>query len=163
MIVVADASPLNYAVRIGVADVLFELYGLIIIPTAVKVELTTERAPAVVRSWIANHGDRIDVREVVLPEDQRLSALDAGEAQAIFLAETTPKSLLIIDEREGRAEARRRGLAVTGLLGVIRDGAVRGYIDFEGALRKLKATDFRLSDEVEEIIRAQYNNRRSGK
>jgi len=77
------------------------------------------------------------------------------------LAEQTPNSLLIIDEREGRAEARRRGIAITGLLGVIRDAAIRGHIDFEDTLKKLKETDFRLSDEIEAIVREQYRNSRA--
>jgi predicted nucleic acid-binding protein len=90
-----------------------------------------------------------------------LNSLHHGEAQAIFLAEQTPNSLLIIDEREGRAEARRRGIAITGLLGVIRDAAIRGHIDFEDTLKKLKETDFRLSDEIEAIVREQYRNSRA--
>ena len=77
------------------------------------------------------------------------------------MAEQTPNSLLIIDEREGRAEARRRGIAITGLLGVIRDAAIRGHIDFEDTLKKLKETDFRLSDEIEAIVREQYRNSRA--
>jgi len=74
------------------------------------------------------------------------------------LAQQTPNSLLIIDERDGRAEARRRGINITGLLGVIRDGAIRGYLDFEDALKKLKETDFRLSNETESIVREQCRN-----
>jgi predicted nucleic acid-binding protein len=95
------------------------------------------------------------------PSFLSMNSLHRGEAQAIFLAQQTPDSLLIIDEREGRAEARRRGIAITGLLGVIRDAAIRGHIDFEGALKKLKATDFRLSNEIEAIVREQYKNSRT--
>jgi len=161
VIVIADTSPLNYAVRIGIADALFELYGNIVVPAAVHLELTDPSAPAALRSWVRDHSDRIEVREVTLPDDPALNRLHAGEAQAIFLAQETPNSLLIIDEREGRAEARRRGIAVTGLLGVIRDGAIRGYIHFEDALVKLKETDFRLSNEIEAIVREQYRKSRN--
>ncbi len=156
MIVIADTSPVNYAVMLGIADVLFQLYGRIVVPAAVHLELTDPGAPASLRSWMQDHSDRIEVREVTLPDDPALNGLHAGEAQAIFLAQETPNSLLIIDEREGRAEARRRGIAVTGLLGVIRDAAIRGYIHFEDALVKLKETDFRLSNEIEAIVREQY-------
>ncbi len=158
MIVIADTSPLNYAVMIGVADALFGLYGQIVVPAAVHRELTSSGAPAALRFWAQDHRDRISVREVNLPDDPELRCLDPGEAQAIFLAQQTPNSLLIIDERDGRAEARRRGINITGLLGVIRDGAIRGYLDFEDALRKLKETDFRLSKETEGIVREQYRN-----
>jgi predicted nucleic acid-binding protein len=112
--------------------------------------------------WVLDHRDRIEVRKVETPDEVELNSLQNGEAQVIFLAQQTPNSLLIIDEREGRAEARRRGIAVTGLLGVIRDGAIRGYLDFERTLKHLKETDFRLSDEIEAIVREQYRNSQAG-
>jgi predicted nucleic acid-binding protein len=161
VIVIADTSPLNYAVMIGVADALFALYGQIVVPSEVHAELTGSGAPAALRLWVENHRNQIEVRDVKLPDDPGLNKLHAGEAQAIFLALQTPNSLLIIDEREGRAEARRRGIAVTGLLGVIRDGAIRGHLDFEDALEKLKGTDFRLSSEIEAIVREQYRSGRA--
>jgi predicted nucleic acid-binding protein len=161
VIVIADTSPLNYAVRIGIADALFDLYGQIVVPAAVHAELISPGAPDALRFWVEEHRGSIDVREVSLPDDPGLNSLHHGEAQAIFLAEQTPNSLLIIDEREGRAEARRRGIAITGLLGIIRDAALRGHIDFEDALKKLKETDFRLSDEIEAIVREQYRNSRA--
>jgi len=161
VIVIADTSPLNYAVMIGVADALFDLYGEIVVPAAVYAELTHSGAPIALRFWVESHLNRIEVRDVKLPDDPGLNSLHPGEAQAIFLAQQTPNSLLIIDEREGRAEARRRRIAVTGLLGVIRDGAIRGHIDFEDALKKLKATDFRLSNEIESIVREQYRSSRA--
>lgn len=162
MIVIADTSPVNYAVMLGIADVLFQLYGRIVVPAAVYAELTGSGAPINLQLWVEDHHDQIEVRESNPPDDPGLNSLHAGEAQAIFLAQQTPNSLLIIDEREGRAEARRRGIAVTGLLGVIRDGAIRGYLDFDATLKRLKETDFRLSDQIEAIVRGQYNNRRAG-
>ncbi len=161
MIVIADTSPLNYAVRIGIADALFDLYGQIVVPAAVHAELVSPGAPAALRFWVEEHRNLIEVHEVSLPADPALNCLHLGEAQAIFLAQQTLNSLLIIDEREGRVEARRRGIAITGLLGVIRDAATRGYIDFEDALKKLKATDFRLSNDIEAIVREQYRRSRS--
>jgi predicted nucleic acid-binding protein len=138
------------------------LYGRIVLPVGVYTEMVDPGAPPALRLWVANHRDRIDMREVALPNDQALNHLHPGEAQAIFLAQQTPNSLLIIDDREGRAEARRRGIAITGLLGVIRDGAIRGYLDFEVALEKLRKTDFRLSKAVEAIAREQYRKSRVG-
>lgn len=59
----------------------------------------------------------IDVRPVVTPEDDALETLDPGEREAIVLAQQTNADFLLIDERRGRLEARRRGILTTGTLG----------------------------------------------
>jgi predicted nucleic acid-binding protein len=49
MIVVADTSPINYLVSIDEIGVLPALYGRVIIPQAVRDELSRDRAPEAVR------------------------------------------------------------------------------------------------------------------
>jgi predicted nucleic acid-binding protein len=149
--VIADTSPLQYAVEIDIADTLFMLYGRIVVPVAVASEMRHPGAPLLLRRWVEDNQNGIQVQSVRVPDDPRLRALDLGEREAIALAQKTLGSLLIIDDREGREEARRRGLRITGLLGVIRDAALRGYIDFDAAIQKLRNTDFRLSPEVEAL------------
>ena len=156
MTIIADTSPLHYAVVIGAEEAIFNIYGSIVIPMAVYAETQDVGAPENLRRWIESNHHRIEIRRVSMSDDSRLRMLDAGEAEAIQLAQETPNSLLLIDEKDGRAEARRRGLNITGLLGVIRDAALSGYIDFEETLAKLKLTDFRLSSEIETLIRARY-------
>src|ERR1017187_10167589 len=58
---------------------------------------------------------------------------------------------LLIDELAGRTEAERRKLHVTGNLGV--HAYVAGFIDFDQALARLRSTNFRLSAEVERLVR----------
>jgi len=156
--IVADTSPLHYAVLIGAGDAIFHLYGHIVIPTAVYRELLNAGAPESLRQWVEGNRHRIEIRQVNLTDDPHLRKLDAGEAEAIQLAQLTPDSLLLIDERDGRAEAKRRGLNITGLLGVIRDAALSGHIDFEETPGELKRTDFRLSSGVETLVRALYKS-----
>ena len=156
MTVIADTSPLQYAVEIDVAHTLFMLYGRIVVPAAVSSEMRHSGAPLLLRRWVEDHNEEIQVLSVQVPDDPRLALLDLGEREAIVLAQRTPGSLLIIDDGEGREEARRRGLRITGLLGVIRDAALRGFLDFDEALQKLRNTDFRLSPEVEDLVRRQY-------
>jgi sugar phosphate isomerase/epimerase len=43
---------------------------------------------------------------------------------------------------------------------VIRDAALSGCVDFEEALSRLKDTDFRLSLEIETLIREQFQSAR---
>jgi predicted nucleic acid-binding protein len=154
--VIADTSPLQYAVEIDVAHTLFMLYGRIVIPVAVSSEMRHPGAPLLLRRWVEDCQQEIEVRSVQVPDDPRLAFLDLGEREAIALAQMTPGSLLIIDDGDGREEARRRGLRITGLLGVIRDAALRGFLDFDDAIQKLRNTDFRLSPEVEALVRRQY-------
>lgn len=45
-------------------------------------------------------------------------SLDPGEAEAILVAQEISADLILLDERRGRREAQRRGLTVTGVLGV---------------------------------------------
>jgi predicted nucleic acid-binding protein len=157
--VISDTSPLQYAVEIDIAAALFMLYGRIVVPVAVASEMGHPGAPPLLRRWIEDNQNGIHVQSVRVPDDPRLAALDLGEREAIALAQQMAGSLPIIDDREGREEARRRGLRITGLLGVIRDAALRGYIDFDAAIHKLRNTDFRLSPEVEALVRRQYRER----
>jgi predicted nucleic acid-binding protein len=54
--------------------------------------------------------------------------LDAGETAAILLAEQLRADALLIDERDGRAVALARGIAVIGTLGIVA-GARRSVRD----------------------------------
>ena len=59
-----------------------------------------------------------------------VEGLDEGESAAIALAEFLHADLLLIDERAGFRAAKKRGLCVTGTLGVLDLAAKRGLIDF---------------------------------
>lgn len=54
--------------------------------------------------------------------------LDIGEAEAIALAKEIGADLLIIDERLGRDVARREGLKITGVLGIVLEAKQSGLI-----------------------------------
>lgn len=144
MIVVADTSPLNYLIQIGCESLLPELYTRVIVPAAVLAELGDPSAPSVVGQWLLRVPEWIDVKTTSSAPDTALAALDPGEQQAIQLAEEEHADLLLIDERKGRVEARRRGLTTTGTLGVLLAAAERGSIDAAAAFRRLIAeTTFR--------------------
>jgi predicted nucleic acid-binding protein len=149
LIVIADASPLNYLVLIGHVDILHQMYGRVVVPAGVLRELTAPGAPSSVQAWMNATPDWVEVRHVEVPADSGLDKLDEGEAEAIFLAERLrPSVLLIIDDRDGR-----RGFATTGTLGVIRDASGRGLIDLVTALDRLGRTTFRVSPAlVEELL-----------
>lgn len=80
------------------------------------------------------------------PDDLR--QLDAGEREAIALAQSTRTSLILLDEKRGRNAARERGLAVSGTLGVIDLAARRGLVNLREAVNKLEQTTFRASPQL---------------
>ena len=71
------------------------------------------------------------------------------------LAEQLRADRILIDDRDGRTEAERRHLHVTGTVGVLADGHLAGLLDFDLALARLRTTNFRLSVEVERRVRSR--------
>jgi len=151
MIVVADTSPLNYLLQIGCESLLPALYGRVLMPPAVSAELNDPSTPPLVRQWITQAPDWLEIRIIVSAPDSELSFLGEGEQQAIQLALERHADLLLIDDRRGRAEADRRGIATTGTLGVLLTSARRGLVDAEASYHRLmRETNFRANAMVEE-------------
>jgi predicted nucleic acid-binding protein len=141
--IVADTTPLNYLVLIQAAEILSNLYGKVSIPPAVKAELSHANAPHVVHTWISRPPPWLEVVNLKKPVDLALSHLDAGEQEAISLASELQASLLLMDERDGVAVARRRGLKVVGTLSVLDLAATRGLVDLQTMFDRLRETTFR--------------------
>jgi predicted nucleic acid-binding protein len=154
MIVVADTTPVNYLILIGEIDVLAKLYGRVVIPKAVREELTRSRAPASVRAWIAQPPDWLEVLSPGTISDTALDKLDAGERDAIALAEQLSADQLIVDELLGRREAERRGLSVIGTIGVLREAADEGLLDLRISIERLRQTSFHISPAILAILLA---------
>jgi predicted nucleic acid-binding protein len=146
MNVVADTGPLNYLIQIGETGILRILFAGILIPRAVQDELS--RAPAEVRSWIATPPAWLQVREPARIADTRLMRLGPGERETILLAAELGEARLILDDMAGRREAERRGLRVTGTLGVLQAAGQKGLLDFGDALNRLRRTNFHLSQKL---------------
>lgn len=150
MIVVADTSPLNYLIQIHFDDLLPRLYGSIVAPSAVMRELSDLSAPAAVHAWASHPPPWLTVMVPEEPADPELQYLGDGEREAIQISNTLQAELILIDERKGRTEARRRGFRTTGTLGVLLAAGTLKIIDAEVAYRTLVAeTSFRTSESLE--------------
>jgi len=156
MIVVADTGPLHYLALIGEATVLAPLYPRVLVPAAVVGEMRRPATPTVVRDWISRPPDWLEVRPDP-PSDPTLSWLDHGESTAISLALSLDAGRVLIDDWDGRAEAVRRNLRVTGTLGVLVLAHRRGLLDFETALARLSQTNFFLSAELVRLVRLRLS------
>jgi predicted nucleic acid-binding protein len=53
VLAVSNTSPLRYLIAAGHADLLFRLFGEILIPSGVAAELSDAATPIAVREWIA--------------------------------------------------------------------------------------------------------------
>jgi predicted nucleic acid-binding protein len=89
-------------------------------------------------------------------------ALDAGEREAIALAEQVGADILLVDDWDARLEARRRHLRIVGTLRVLADGASRGLADLEESFERLRRTNFRVSPELSRIFARRISARQAG-
>jgi predicted nucleic acid-binding protein len=152
MIVVADAGPIHYLILIEAIDVLKPLYDCVVVPRMVLDELSRPETPDLVRQWIGKPPEWFEVRPDPLAA-LWLDFLDPGERSAITLALSLRAERLLIDDWEGRVEAERRHLVVTGTLGVLAEAHQRQLLDFEEVFERLSRTGFYLSPRIVDLIR----------
>ena len=69
----------------------------------------------------------------------------AGEQAAILLAQELHADLLLMDDKEGRQAAERRGLTVLGTLGVLARAADQRLVALASVLAQLQAARFYLT------------------
>ena len=137
MIAVVNSGPLMALAKLGLLDLLPRLYGQVSLPTAVFVEV-------VVRGRERGYSDAyfvqmaiqkgklkvIGVSEDDLPPEIRDLPLDAGEQQALYLAQRTEAGLVLFDDEKVRDEAKLLGLTIKGTLGVIVQAYQAGLLTF---------------------------------
>lgn len=156
-VVVADTTPLNYLVLIEQVEVLHRLFGEVMIPEAVLTELHHPKAPAAVSAWLQSLPNWLRVLRVGQVDDT--IQLGHGENEAISLAIEHQVSIVLMDERRGRAAAEARGLLPIGTLNILDLADERGLLDGVASLNELKRTTFRadqeLLDRFEERMRAR--------
>ena len=159
-LVIADTGPLNYLILIGRIDLLPALFEKVVLPTTVRSELASSKAPTFVRAWVANLPTWVEVCESPFShaEDASLQGIDAGEKAAIQLAVSLNADLLLMDDRKGVNAAQRKGLRVTGTLGILDLAAQRGLADFTQAVERLRKTNFRVPRALLDALLEKYQD-----
>ena len=147
MLVVSNTSPLRYLIAAGLADLVANLFGTVLIPRAVERELLDPHTPPSVRDWMARRPQWIETQPVCLQPDVELtSQLHSGEAEAIQLALERRTDVILMDERRSRQLATARGLTVIGALGVLRESYRRNLIQNPLTLAaRLRSNGYRCS------------------
>lgn len=138
--IVSDPSCFILLSNIGELDLLYKVYGEII---------TT---PEVVSEFNGPLPEWVIIKKPVDKYYQTIleAQLDRGESSAIALALEMENSTLISDDLKARKMAEHLGLSYTGTIGVIVKAKLIGLISsIQPILKKLKLTDFRISNEIE--------------
>jgi len=156
MIVVSDTSPLCYLLLIEGIEVLPQLFERVIIPQKVRDELLAPDAPKVVREWISQPPDWLEVQTVTGQFDPALNQLDMGEQEAITLALQLKADLILLDDLAARRIATGLQQDIIGLLGILGSAAEKGLIDFPSAITRLQQTSFRASPKLIGSLLQQY-------
>lgn len=120
--VVSDTSVINYLAAVGQTELLRLQFGKIHVPPAVWRELhvkpnlpgTTPADLALKHGWLVVQEPKPSQTLTQLSAD-----LDPGEAEAIALACELKPATVLLDEADGRLEARRLGLTTIGTIGIL--------------------------------------------
>lgn len=141
--IISDTSSIILLEKIGELELLKKLFGEIIITDEIAAEYG-KPLPAWFKILNAKNKDYKKILTVTV---------DTGEASAIALAVELKDCLLIIDDLRGRKLAQKLGIHLTGVLEILADAKSAKHIQFvKPLLEKIKATNFRISEELEEKI-----------
>jgi len=155
---VSNTSPLSNLAIIGRLDLLKQRYEVVRIPPTVAAELSrlshvagkARITAALAKGWLI-------VEEPAVTPPQPEFPLDPGEREAIALARAVQADVLLIDEKRGRAVARRAGLTVAGVLGELLHAKLSGRLPaLRPELQRLRSeAGFFIDAEIEEFILSQ--------
>ncbi|WP_254991945.1 hypothetical protein [Cyanobium sp. N5-Cardenillas] len=171
--VIADAGPLIGLSRIRRLGLLRDVFGQVLITPAVAAELRItgpepdlalfdgqeDLAAALVEGWLRlSEPGGTEAYQPLNP------GVDAGEASCIALAlgrlQRGLESLLILDDRAGRAEARRLDLELTGTAAVVAMARLRGLIPAAGpVLLSLCSNGYFLGEATVDTVLRALNER----
>jgi len=116
--VICNTTPLIALRAIERLSILHDLFGEVLIPSAVEHEFLV--ADSATRRMTLDDSPWIKVRSLAEPAYAlTFSSLDRGEAEVLALALELNARLVIIDERAARKFAQRLALPMTGTLGVL--------------------------------------------
>lgn len=116
---ISDTSPLFYLYRLGLLEVLKDLYGTVTVPNAVRKELEIGGEQGEDIPHLENY-PWIEIATVSMPEYLKLiSDLGSGESEVLALAMKHPSPRVILDDKLARRIAAVQGFQITGTAGIL--------------------------------------------
>jgi predicted nucleic acid-binding protein len=149
-VIILNSSPIIHLhVALGGLDPLPALYGKVLVPREVQVELEAgsgsddSAAHLKTISGIAICDLSSSISPLLAGE------LDLGEAAVIQLALERPGATVVLDDLKARRVARRAAIPVTGSLGILLDAKRAGALSsVREAVERMRRHGAWLSDEV---------------
>ena len=144
-VVIVNSTPIIALLDIGQIDILKALYDEVIIPEAVRNEVTVKDEHILDNyAWI-----KIKAIKNTAAKDTFISSLHDGEVEVMILAKELSSDLVIIDDSLARRYAKHQGLTITGTVGVILRAKHKGIIgSVKPLLDDLVNSDFYVSESV---------------
>ena len=150
MLVLSNTTPLIAFAGINSLELLHQLYGSTIIPSAVKAELIGEPEKSAVANipWI--------VVKPISHEERKLdfrARLHAGEVEVMILAEELRAELVIMDDYAAKKTAKFMGMTTTGTLGILIQAKRQGLIQEVKPLMDLVITQgLYVSEKIQRLV-----------
>jgi predicted nucleic acid-binding protein len=159
MLVISDTSPLIVLANTGFLEILPSLFGKILIPPAVAMELRTAPKLDAARDLVDSLPNWLEIRrpKFILS----ISKLHAGETEALSLAMELHADLFLVDERRGYREAISRNVNAVGTIAIMERAARQGLLQLDAAFDRIKRSDFWISHELLDARLAKYETERS--
>lgn len=159
MIVISDTTPIISLIKVGQLELLRQLFHVVSIPNAVYKELTENKMypneAQIVRecNFIIVESVKNKTSVLIL---RNFTGLDAGESEAIVLADEKQSDVLLMDEHKGRQVAKKMGITITGTIGILIQAFDEGILskeDVEVCIERLKESNIRISEKLYQKLR----------
>ncbi len=159
MIVISDTTPIISLIKAGRLELLQKLFNVVYIPAAVYMELTENKAYSE-EIKIVQECPFLFIEEVQNEKSvmilRNFAGLDAGESEAIILADEKQSDVLLMDEHRGRQVAKKMGIVITGTIGILIqafDEKILTKKEVEECIIKLKENEIRISEKLYRKLR----------
>jgi predicted nucleic acid-binding protein len=121
MVAVSDTSPISNLAIIGRLGLVREQFGTVLVPSAVRHEISRLRhsaAASLIEAAFTDGWLRVTPLREAIPREIG-TGLHSGEAEAIALALEQRAELVLLDDGDARRRASEIGLRFIGVLGIL--------------------------------------------